>query len=56
MEFKFTAKLCFCILCLWLVLSTFPQMVHMFLCFYFSEDVPVDMALDLRSNPVVSPL
>jgi hypothetical protein len=24
--------------------SSFPQNVHMFLCFYFLEDVPVDMA------------
>jgi hypothetical protein len=28
-----------------------PVVGVMILCFYFLEDVPVDMALDLRSNP-----
>jgi hypothetical protein len=39
--------LCFCILRLWLGSSNFYQKVHMLLCFYFSEDVPVDTALDI---------
>jgi hypothetical protein len=41
-----TMFLCFSILCLWLRSSSFPQKVRLFLCFYFSEDVHVDMALD----------
>jgi hypothetical protein len=42
---KVCAKLCFCILCLWMGSSTFQEFLGgkgMFLCFYVFENKPVD--------------